>query len=134
MLDKIALSLRVWSRFVLVKWLLRNGDIAGVARELGRPPTAPTRRRHPVNLGRAVWKALSPGRLRPRCLPVALVHYRLLVEQGMPAELVIGIPGEAESADAHAWVEIGGVDVGPPPGRGSRSQLARYGPTGPISR
>lgn len=133
MLDKIGLSIGIWSRFVAVKWLLRNGDVATVARRLGRLPTEPIRRRHPVNLGRAVWKALSPGPLRPRCLPVALVHYRLLLEQGMPAELVIGLPDEAESVDAHAWVEIEGVDVGPPPGRRGRSQLARYGPEGPVA-
>lgn len=133
MLDKIRLSVGIWSRFVRVKWLLRKGDVASAARKLGRARTEPRRRRHPINLGRAVWKALSPGPLRPRCLPVAMVHYRLLVEQGMPAELVIGIPDEAESADAHAWVEIEGVDVGPPPGRGGRSQLARYGQEGPVA-
>lgn len=114
MLDKIGLSIAVWSRFLVVKWLLRRGDIASVARKLGHSPIKRHRGRQPVNLGRAVWKALSAGPLRPRCLPVALVHYELLVEQGLAAELVIGIADDAESSDAHAWVEIEGVDVGPP--------------------
>ena len=28
--------------------------------------------------------------------------------------------------DAHAWVELAGVDVGPPPGRNGHVELARY--------
>jgi hypothetical protein len=52
--------------------------------------------------------------------------FRLLHEQGDEAELVIGLPAAAATKDAHAWVEINGVDVGPPPGRGSHEVLARY--------
>jgi hypothetical protein len=133
MLDKVGLVVSIWVRFARVKALLGRGDLPGVTRELGKPPSHPRRGRHPIHLGRAVWKALSPGPLRPRCLPVALVHYRLLIEQGLPAELVIGLPDQAERIDAHAWVEIDGIDVGPPPGRGGRVPLARYGPEGPAS-
>ena len=133
MIDKLGLIAAIWIRFVRVKVLLGGGDVARATRTLGRPPTQARRRRHPINLGRAVWKALSPGPLRPRCLPVALVHYRLLIEQGLPAQVVIGLPDEAVGSDAHAWVEVDGIDVGPPPGRGGRVPLARYGPDGPAS-
>ena len=56
----------------------------------------------------------------------ALVLYRLLREQGDEPELVIGLPQTAADKDAHAWVELGGVDVGPPPGRGTHEELARF--------
>ena len=127
MLDRLRLGLSIWKRFVWIKALLRRRDLGDVTRVLGRRPRILARQRHPVNLGRAVWKALNPGSIRVRCLPTALVHYRLLVEQGLPAELVIGLSDGAESPDAHAWVEVDGYDVGPPPGRGGRLALARYG-------
>ena len=133
MLDKLELVWSIWFRFFRVKVLLGSSDIATITRILGQAPPKLGRRRNPVGLGRAVWKALSPGPLRARCLPVALVHYRLLIEQGFPAEVVIGLPDKAEAPDAHAWVEVEGVDVGPPPGRGGRTALARYGPVGPSS-
>jgi hypothetical protein len=131
MLDRFGLVLAIWKRFLRVKILLRQQNVSAVAIALGGRPDKERRRRHPVNLGRAVWKALSLGPVHPRCLPIALVHYRLLIEQGLPAQLVIGLPEESESIDAHAWVEIEGIDVGPPPGRGGRTVLGRYGPNGP---
>jgi hypothetical protein len=131
MLDRIGLVLAIWKRFFRVKVLLRRQTVAAVAVALGERPDQARRFRNPLNLGRAVWKALSFGPFHPRCLPVALVHYRLLIEQGLPAQLVIGIPEESESVDAHAWVDVDGIDVGPPPGRGGRLVMARYGPGGP---
>jgi hypothetical protein len=53
--------------------------------------------------------------------------FRLLREQGDPAELVIGLPDAAADHEAHAWVEVDGRDVGPPPGRGQHEPLARFG-------
>jgi hypothetical protein len=63
----------------------------------------------------------------PRCLSAALVLYDILRAADEPAELVIGLPESPTTKDAHAWIEIDGVDVGPPPGRGSHRELARYG-------
>jgi hypothetical protein len=63
----------------------------------------------------------------PRCLTAALVLYRLLREQGESAELVVGLPREPLDKTAHAWIEVDGVDVGPPPGRQGHEELARYG-------
>jgi hypothetical protein len=57
-----------------------------------------------------------------------MVLYRLLEGQGIDAELVIGLPREPRDKDAHAWVEVDGVDVGPPPGGSRHEELARYGP------
>jgi hypothetical protein len=54
------------------------------------------------------------------------VLYTLLREQGEAAELVIGIPAAARTSDAHAWVELGGRDVGPRPGSLGATELTRY--------
>jgi hypothetical protein len=77
-------------------------------------------------LSRAVDKSLRFGSHRPTCLVNALVLFRLLREQGEAAELVIGLPSNATNETAHAWVEINGADMGPPPGRGNHSALARF--------
>jgi hypothetical protein len=53
--------------------------------------------------------------------------FRILREQGDEPVLVIGLPEDAENHIAHAWIELGGRDVGPPPGRGDHQELARYG-------
>jgi Transglutaminase-like superfamily len=73
-----------------------------------------------------VDRALHIGARRPSCLVSALILFRLLREQGDPAELVIGLPEDAGTKEAHAWVELDGRDVGPPPGRGHHVALARY--------
>ena len=52
--------------------------------------------------------------------------YGMLREDGVAAELVIGLPSSPASQVAHAWVEIDGRDVGPPPGRSQHEELARY--------
>ena len=36
------------------------------------------------------------------------------------------LPGEARDQTAHAWVELNGRDVGPPPGRNGHAELARF--------
>ena len=42
------------------------------------------------------------------------------------AELVIGLPKNPADKAAHAWVELDGIDVGPPPGRNGHEQMARF--------
>ena len=87
---------------------------------------APRQGRHqPAGLGRTVAAVLRIGPLRARCLVTSLVLYRLLREEGYQPELVIGLPDEASSPMAHAWVEVAGQDVGPPPGRGDHRELMR---------
>ncbi len=55
-----------------------------------------------------------------------MVMYEILKEQGEAPELVIGLPDQARSHEAHAWVELALVDVGPPPGRAGHDELVRY--------
>jgi hypothetical protein len=74
-----------------------------------------------------VYRTLRLGPRQPTCLVNALVLYRLLREQGDQAELVIGLPADAADKDAHAWVELDGVDVGPPPGRSGHAEMGRFG-------
>jgi hypothetical protein len=80
----------------------------------------------PLKLGRAIHRSLSVGRAQPRCLTLALTHFTLLARVGLIPDLVIGLP-RSDTSDAHAWVEIGGRDVGPPPGRDGSVELARFG-------
>ena len=78
-------------------------------------------------MGRRVHRTLNSGPFRARCLVGSLVLLRLLRRAGTPAEIVIGLPKEPTSHEAHAWIEVGGVDVGPPPGRFGHRELSRYG-------
>jgi hypothetical protein len=80
----------------------------------------------PRQLAWAIDRTLRIGSRRPRCIFNALVMYRLLREQGDRAVLVIGLPKEAVNKDAHAWVELDGTDVGPPPGRAGHEPMARF--------
>lgn len=123
---KAALALRIWTRFLFVRTMLPRQPLPAFVSRLGR-----ARRRHrelpPAQLARAVHRTLCVRGRRPTCLVASLVLFRLLREQGDPAEIVIGLPGVAKSKDAHAWVELDGVDVGPPPGRGTHEAMARFG-------
>jgi transglutaminase superfamily protein len=94
--------------------------------ELARPARTPARRNPPERLGRAVNRSLRLGDRQPTCLVKSLVLFRLLREQGDQGELVIGLPDRSGNQTAHAWVELDGTDVGPPPGRGPNVPLARF--------
>jgi hypothetical protein len=83
-------------------------------------------RENPRRLSRAVDRILRIGRRQPTCLVSSLVLFKLLREQGDPAEIVIGLPDSPADKDAHAWVELDGVDVGPPPGRSGHAEMARF--------
>ena len=115
----------LWT-FVRVHALLRRRPLPEVISTLGRPGGAGWPRLRAVRLSRTVDRVLRVGRRRPRCLILALVLYRLIRAQGDDAEVVIGLPLDAREKDAHAWVEVEGVDVGPPPGKGVHQELARY--------
>ena len=124
---KLRLAAHVVATFGRVHVALRRRPLPEVIATLGRSGGAfwPTVR--PLRLSRTVDRVLRIGRRRPRCLILALVLYRLLRQQGTDeAEVVIGLPIDARDKDAHAWIEIAGVDVGPPPGKGVHQELARY--------
>lgn len=125
---KIVLVLRTWYWFAVVHVLLRTRALPRVVERL-RPdaPSVTRAQLNPRRLGRIVGRALRLRDKQARCLIGSLVLYRLLHEQGMQAELVIGLPISAEDHAAHAWIEVDSLDVGPPPGRFGHQPIARYG-------
>jgi Transglutaminase-like superfamily len=124
--EKARLALRIWVRFGLVAVGLRRRTLPALVDELARTNGSKGGRAYsPATLSNAVHRSLHLGGKRPRCLVNALVLFRLLREQGEPAELLIGLPPDATNQEAHAWVELGGRDVGPPPGRHGHEEMAR---------
>lgn len=123
---KTGLAVRIWVLLARVVVGLRREPLPALVARLGRASPEPGERLAPDRLSRAVDRSLRVGGRRPRCLVNALVLYRLLREQGDDAELVVGLPARPVDKDAHAWVELGGVDVGPPPGRSGHEELARF--------
>jgi hypothetical protein len=123
---KAGLALRIWALLARVLYGLRREPLPGFVARLGRPGAQRGSRLSPERLSRAVDRSLRVGDRRPRCLVNALVLYRLLREQGDDAELVVGLPARPTDKDAHAWVELDRVDVGPPPGRSGHEELARF--------
>lgn len=125
--DKVTLGGRVWAAYVRTRRSVRRLPLPELVERLGVSRSTPNIRVAPKRLGHIVGRALRLGPVRPRCLFTALVLYQLLREQGDEAQLVIGLPRESRHKDAHAWIEVAGVDVGPPPGRGIHEPLARFG-------
>jgi hypothetical protein len=123
---RVALVFRVWRAFLAVHIGLRRYPLPALVARLRIEPTEPSGRLDPLRLGRIVSRSLTIGRLRPRCLISALVLFRLLRQQGDAAQVVIGLPADPTGEQAHAWVEVAGVDVGPPPGGANHRELARY--------
>ncbi|HSJ33837.1 MAG TPA: lasso peptide biosynthesis B2 protein [Acidimicrobiia bacterium] len=125
MIGKARLALIILARYVRVRFDLRRYPLPELVGRYSALP--PRRRRYPVRtLGRGVERLLLlPGRPL-RCLPRALVLYSLVVEQSHDARLMVGLPDTSATYQAHAWVEIGGVDIGPSPGRDGHQALASY--------
>lgn len=127
-LRRTALGFRIALDAVMVRASVRRVPLPVLVERLGRPGRGRLRI-EPRRLGRIVYRVMNAGPFRPRCLTMALVHLRMLHRQGTPADLVVGLPAAAVDHQAHAWVEIDGRDVGPPPGKGTHRELARYGPS-----
>ena len=124
--DKIRLLMRIWKCFLAVRLRSAREPLPRFVERFGRPPQTTPRQFAPWRLSRAVAIALNIGPLRSTCLVNALVLYRLLREQGDPAELVIGLPDGAADHRGHAWVELEAVDLGPFPGQHDHVELARF--------
>ena len=124
--SRIALALAVWRRFFGIYVEVKRRPLPQVIEVLRSAEAADSATMEPRRLGRIVARTLRFGPWRARCLFTSLVLYRLLREQGEHPQFVIGLPREPRDKDAHAWVEIDGVDVGPPPGRSGHEELARY--------
>jgi hypothetical protein len=124
---RLRLAVRVLARYRVVRARIRRTPLPELATTLARP-SGIQHAQPPARLSRAVDRTLRFGRDRPRCLTRALVLYSLLHEQGDAAELVVGLPEGSTGHAAHAWVELGGRDVGPPPGSRGHVALARFTP------
>lgn len=126
---KAALAARILRRYAVVRARLFREPLPGLASRLGRKKQQADGRRHSAaQLSRAVDRTLRIGSRRPSCLASSLVLYSLLREQGDAAELAIGLRERPTDKTAHAWVELDGVDVGPPPGSHGHVALAHFGP------
>ena len=123
---KLGILGRIAKTFVLVHLLLRRMALPDVVAALKKVERRRSYRIDPRRLGRVIYRMLAVGDRRARCLINSLVALRLLLEQGDNAELVIGLPESPADIVAHSWIEIEGVDVGPPPGRGEHEELTRY--------
>jgi hypothetical protein len=124
---RISLGIRIWSNTIRLWVLLKIRPLPDVARETLTPTSGTAALAIPPwRLGHAVDRATTLGRWQPRCLVRALVLCHLLSRQGVSPELVIGLPEVPSGPDAHAWVELDGVDIGPPPGSAGHVELARY--------
>ncbi|HEV8338894.1 MAG TPA: lasso peptide biosynthesis B2 protein [bacterium] len=121
------MALRIWRWFLIARRNVNRRPLPLFVREFGAGPLRNTESLSPHYLSRAVDKALRLGGEEPTCLVKSLVLFRLLREQGDPAELVIGLPPDAKDHIAHAWVELDGTDLGPAPGRGRHVAIARFG-------
>jgi hypothetical protein len=126
---KAALAARILRRYAVVRARLFREPLPGLASRLGRKKEQADGRRHSAaQLSRAVDRTLRLGSRRPSCLASSLVLYSLLREQGDAAELAIGLRERPTDKTARAWVELDGVDVGPPPGSHGHVALAHFGP------
>jgi Transglutaminase-like superfamily len=123
---KAILVLRIWRTFLAVFFQTKAHPLPEVVRRLNASDRRSRYRVDPRRLGRIVERVLRAGPWRARCVWTALALYDLLRHQGDEPELVIGLPLEPRDRDAHAWIELDGIDVGPPPGRGRHTQLARF--------
>ncbi|MBI4259879.1 MAG: lasso peptide biosynthesis B2 protein [Actinobacteria bacterium] len=123
---KARLAGRIWWLYRAMARRAVREPLPGLVASLaeGRPPAG--RRLDPRALGVAVHRVLGSGPRAPTCLVQSLVLFRLLREQGDEPVLVIGLVERPEDQAAHAWVEIGGVDVGPPPGSRGHDAMARF--------
>lgn len=124
--QKIALAARIWVHAMAVHVLLRTQPLPKViSLSVAKSPLL-TYGTDAVRLGQIVRRVLTVFGRPPRCLIAALVAHRILRAGGYNVELVIGLPRDATDKDAHAWLELGGRDIGPPPGQSGHIELARY--------
>jgi hypothetical protein len=123
---RLRLALRIIRTYAVVRRRVAREPLPQLTADLGATAHPSQPRIPPRQLAWAIDRTLRVGSRRPRCIFNALVMYRLLHEQGDAAVLVIGLPQTAASKDAHAWVELDGIDVGPPPGRAGHESMARF--------
>jgi hypothetical protein len=113
MTRRVTLAVRIVACYAQVRRRLAREPLPALAASFG---DVPVRSGEPIparQLGWAIDRTLRIGSRRPRCI-------------FNPAVLVVGLPQAAITKDAHAWVELNGMDVGPPPGRAGHEPMARF--------
>ena len=123
---KVLLAARIWALALFVVITTRLMPLPRLVALLSSRSPRGTLELAPRRLGSIVGRTLTVAGRPPRCLIAALVAYRLNRAEGHLVQLVIGLPLKPSDKDAHAWLELAGVDVGPPPGRLGHVELARY--------
>lgn len=123
----VGLAVEIWAEYARIRRTVHRRPLPALVEELRQVSDRRVPAAQPAELSAAVDRRLKLGRRRPACLVSALVLFRLLRRRGQAAELVIGLPEHAPTHEAHAWIEIHGRDVGPPPGRNGHLQLGRFG-------
>jgi hypothetical protein len=122
--QKLALAARIVILGAIAERKLDRDPLPDLVATWGSPrPTRNDQRLSPYGLGRVVARVLGERR---RCVVQSLVLHRLLTAQGDSPELVVGLPGASENHNAHAWVEIDSVEIGPPPGSSGNLEMARF--------
>jgi hypothetical protein len=101
LLPRIALSLR-FRGFVATKDILQKKGPLSATRTSDAPDQTVQR------TCRMVKAAGHYGILRPTCLVESLVLWHLLQQQGVFANLRIGVRKVSDEFEAHAWVEYAG--------------------------
>ena len=125
---KVALASVTWLEYARVLSRVRRARLPDLVRRLETAPhRLPLPPLDPTRLGKLVARILNRGPVRPRCLTLSLVLFRMLVRQGIRPQLLIGLPPSPSSHEAHAWIEVEGRVVGPPPGRLGHEEMVRYG-------
>jgi hypothetical protein len=100
-----ALGVRV---FGLRRWMAFVGRVARQGRG-GRTPEAELKR--VWETGRVVAIASRHAPYRGNCLSRSLTLWWLLLGQGIPSELRIGVSRPPGQFEAHAWIEYEGVVI-----------------------
>lgn len=117
---RIRLATEILVDYAAIRWRLGRQALPEVLRALRGTP----RRRNAVpgpddhaRLAGAVVRTLEPLPLDSRCLMRSLVLLALLSRRGVAGALVIAArPGETDSLDAHAWIEVDGRPLLAPAG------------------
>ncbi|MGV6826306.1 MAG: lasso peptide biosynthesis B2 protein [bacterium] len=87
-------------RFKGYKWTRTRMDVSTASRTLPAQPEQTARA-----IARMVGVAATFGPYHANCLKIALVAWRQMHKQGIPAQITIGVTKDGDAFDAHAWVE-----------------------------
>jgi len=124
--DRVYLAVQIWYWYVRIRLRIRYATLNDLVAWLARSRGTRNSQIEPRRLGRIVARTLPFGLSGSTCLTRSLILYRLLHREGLDPALVVGLPAQPKNHEAHAWIELGGRDVGPPPGGRHFAPLARY--------